>query len=53
MGYEDRLSKQLQDLMMDMGEAVDSYNGRMEDIILRLSIGHGFIDWQLRNIFLK
>jgi hypothetical protein len=39
--------------MMDMGEAVDSYYGRMEDIVLRLPVGHGFTDRQLRNIFVK
>jgi hypothetical protein len=36
-----------------MGEAVDSYYGRMEDIVLRLLVGHGFTDRQLRNIFVK
>ena len=53
MGYEDRLSEQLRDLTMDMGEAIDSYYGRMEDIVLCLPIGHGFTDRQLKNIFVK
>jgi hypothetical protein len=53
MGYEDHLSEQLQDLTMDMDEAVDSYYGRLEDIVLRLPMGHGFTDRHLRNIFVK
>jgi hypothetical protein len=53
MGYEDRLSEQLQDLTMDMGEVVDSYYGRMVDIVLRLPMDHGFTDRKLRNIFVK
>ena len=53
MGYEDRLSEQLQYLTMDMGEAIDSYYGRMEDIVFRLLLGHGFTNRQLQNIFVK
>ena len=38
---------------MDMDEVGDSYYGRMEDIVLRLPMDHGFTDRQLRNIFVK
>jgi hypothetical protein len=38
---------------MDMGEVVDSYYSRMEDIVLCLPMGHGFTDRKLQNIFVK
>ena len=34
-------------------EAIDSYYGRMEDIILRLPVNYGFTDRHIRNIFVR
>ena len=42
IGYEDRLIEQLADINLAPREAIDSYYGQMEDIILRLSANHGF-----------
>ena len=53
IGYEDRLIEQLADITMALGEAIDSYYGRMEDIILRLPANYGFNDRHIRNIFVR
>ena len=53
IGYEDRLTEQLADITMAPGEAIDSYYGRMEDIILRLPANYGFNDRHIRNIFVR
>ena len=53
IGYEDRLTEQLADITMAPGEAIDSYYGRMEDIILRLPANYGFKDRHMRNIFVR
>ena len=34
-------------------EAIDSYYGQMEDIILRLPANHGFNNKHIRNIFIR
>ena len=53
IGYEDRLTEQLADITMAPREAIDSYYGRMEDIILRLPANYGFNDRHIRNIFVR
>ena len=53
IGYEDRLAEQLADITIALREAIDSYYGRMEDIILRLPANYGFNDRHIRNIFVR
>ena len=53
IGYEDQLTKQLANITMAPREAIDSYYGRMEDIILRLPANYGFNDRHIRNIFVR
>ena len=53
IGYEDRLIEQLADITMAPRQAIDSYYGQMEDIILRLPTNYGFNDRHIRNIFVR
>ena len=47
------MTKQLADITMAPGEAIDSYYGQMEDIIFRLPANYGFTDRHIRNIFVR
>ena len=53
IGYEDQLTEQLADITMAPGEAIDSYYGRMEDIILRLLANYGFNDRHIKIYLLE
>ena len=53
IGYEDRLIEQLTDTTMALQKAIDSYYGRIEDIILRLPSNDGFTNRHIRNIFVR
>jgi len=53
IGYDECLSESLHELQMKTNETIDSYYGRMEDIILRLLVGHGFNDAMKLGIFIR
>jgi hypothetical protein len=43
----------MHDLQMTTSKTIDSYYGRMEDILLQLPLGHGFNDEMKKSIFIK
>jgi hypothetical protein len=53
IAYEDRLSELLQDITMTMGESIDSYYGRLEDLVLRLPAGHRYNDQMQMRFFIR